>query len=124
MSESSVQENQSTKNSAPITITDAAASEIRQVAEANKVPEGYTLRVALSSGGCSGFSYAMGFDQTRDGDHHFSINGVDLIIASQHLQQLAGTTIDFKDSPEGRGFLFDNPNIQHTCGCGSSSSCH
>jgi len=121
---SSVQENQSEKNSAAIAITDAAAKEIRQVAEANKVPEGYTLRVALNKGGCSGASYAMGFDQARDGDQHFTVNGIDLVVAMQHLPMLSGTTIDFKDSEEGRGFVFDNPNIQHTCGCGESGSCH
>lgn len=105
-----------------INLTEGAAAEVRRIMADNKIPDGYRLRVGVTGGGCSGLSYSLGFDQQKDGDEIFSSQGVEILLDKRHSIYLAGTTVDYMDGLQGRGFTFNNPNAQKTCGCGSSFS--
>jgi len=104
-----------------ITLTEKAAAEIQRVREDQKLEDQY-LRIGVTGGGCSGFSYTMGFDQTFDAekDSKYHLHGVDVVVDKKSSLYLDGTTIDWYDGLEKRGFTFDNPNAVKTCGCGSS----
>jgi len=104
-----------------ITLTEKAASEVRKIMEANKIPETYGLRVGVKGGGCSGLSYSLGFDsEGRENDKVLDIDGVRIFVDPKSLFYLSGTQLDFTDGLNGRGFVFNNPNATKTCGCGSS----
>jgi len=104
-----------------IKITDKAASEIKRVMEENKIPENFGLRMGVKGGGCSGFSYVLGFDgKTTEFDRVLDSNGVRVFIDERSLPYLAGVLLDYQDGLSGKGFTFDNPNATRTCGCGHS----
>jgi iron-sulfur cluster assembly protein len=105
-----------------INLTAGAAAEVRRIMADNKIPEGYKLRVGVTGGGCSGLSYSLGFDQQKEGDEIFTTQGVEVLLDKRHAIYLSGTTVDYMDGLQGRGFTFNNPNAQKTCGCGSSFS--
>jgi iron-sulfur cluster assembly protein len=105
-----------------ITLTEKAANEVKRIiADQNIEPEMH-LRVGITAGGCSGFSYALGFDKAYDekNDSKYEFHGVPLVVDKKSALYLDGTTIDFYDGLEARGFKFDNPNAVKSCGCGSS----
>lgn len=104
----------------PIKLSERAASEIRQIMEQKNIPEGFSLRVGVKGGGCSGMSYILGFDRERENDAHFDVDGIGVYMDKRHGLYLMGTTIDYQDGLDARGFTFDNPNATETCGCGSS----
>ena len=105
-----------------ITITDKAAEKVREIAEAESL-QGQGLRLRVVGGGCSGFSYQMGFDESaQEGDREVVFDGVRVLVDATSAQYLAGTEIDFVSSLHGGGFKFSNPKATHTCGCGSSFS--
>ncbi len=106
----------------PVTLTAGAAAEVNRIMAENKIPEGYKLRVGVTGGGCSGLSYALGFDQPKENDERFVSNGVEILLDKRHAIYLSGTVVDYQDGLQGRGFTFNNPNAQKTCGCGSSFS--
>lgn len=104
-----------------ITISDKAASEIKKVMQENNIPEGSGLRMGVKGGGCSGFSYVLGFDEkSAESDKIFDANGVKVFIDERSLPYLAGIVLDYQDGLSGKGFTFDNPNATRTCGCGHS----
>lgn len=106
-----------------IQLTEKAVSEIRRIMSDQKLPSTTGLRVGVKGGGCSGFSYALGFDpQSREGDQIETIQGIPVFCDSKSHLYLNGIIIDFQDSLMGRGFVFQNPNAKHTCGCGESFS--
>jgi len=78
------------------------------------------LRVGVRGGGCSGFQYALAFDQERDGDVVFEDRGIRLLVDKPSLPYVQGSTIDYVDDLQGAGFKVDNPNVIAACGCGSS----
>jgi iron-sulfur cluster assembly protein len=80
------------------------------------------LRVGVAGGGCSGFSYALGFDQSFDekADAKYDCHGVTMVVDKKSALYLDGTTVDFYEGLDKRGFTFTNPNATKTCGCGSS----
>ncbi|HVK37629.1 MAG TPA: iron-sulfur cluster insertion protein ErpA [Candidatus Kapabacteria bacterium] len=105
----------------PLGLTDRAVSEVRKIMEQNSIPETYGLRVGVKGGGCSGLSYQLGFDaDQRDGDKVLEVQGIRMFVDQKSLFYLMGVEIDFTDGLNGRGFVFNNPNAQKTCGCGSS----
>ena len=106
----------------PIVMTERAADEIRRVMEAQKMEEGTFVRFGVTGGGCSGFSYAFGFDKEFDeaADGKYEFHGVNLVVDKKSDLFLDGTTIDWYEGLEKRGFTFDNPNAVKSCGCGSS----
>jgi iron-sulfur cluster assembly protein len=107
---------------APISLTESALSQIRRIMQEQKIPEGYGLRVGVKGGGCSGFSYMLGFDMQNEKDRVFEINGLQVYIEQAHTMYLVGMSIDWHEGLNNRGFVFENPNATGTCGCGSSFS--
>lgn len=81
------------------------------------------VRVGVESGGCSGLSYKLDFDNTKeDEDELIEDNGIALLVNKKSFLYLVGTTLDFSDGLNGKGFVFNNPNANRTCGCGESFS--
>lgn len=81
------------------------------------------IRVGVKSGGCSGLEYVLKFDnQKTDSDQVFEDNGIKIIIDKKSVLYLAGTTLEFSAGLNGKGFVFNNPNANRTCGCGESFS--
>lgn len=107
---------------APVHLTSRAAQEIQKIMSTKDIPEGYALRVGVRGGGCSGMSYILGFDKKREHDLSFEVDGVTIYMDKRHGLYLMGTTVDYHDGLNARGFTFDNPNATQTCGCGSSFS--
>ena len=102
--------------------TDSAANKVRELIEEEGNPE-LKLRVFVTGGGCSGFSYGFNFeDQLGDDDATFNNADVSLVVDSLSYQYLNGSTIDYVEGLEGSRFVVDNPNATTTCGCGSSFS--
>jgi iron-sulfur cluster assembly protein len=100
-------------------ISDKAIEMIQEIRKQNNVPEDYFLRIATRGGGCSGMNYALGFDNEFDeqNDRKFVTDKVNLVVDAKSLFYLMGVTLDFVDGPDGSGFVFNNPNNAHTCGC-------
>ena len=81
------------------------------------------IRVGVKSGGCSGLEYVLKFDdQKTDSDQVFEDNGIKIIVDKKSILYLAGTTLEFSGGLNGKGFVFNNPNANRTCGCGESFS--
>lgn len=81
------------------------------------------VRVGVKSGGCSGLSYELNFDQTQlEQDKIFEDNEVKIVINKSSFLYLVGTTLEYSGGLNGKGFVFNNPNAQRTCGCGESFS--
>ncbi|WP_263809225.1 HesB/IscA family protein [Salinibacter sp.] len=105
---------------APIRISPNAAREIRKIINKKNIPDGYGLRVGVKGGGCSGMSYVLGFDKEREKDKVFNLDGITVYMDKRHGLYLMGTTINYHDGLDARGFTFENPNATETCGCGAS----
>lgn len=105
-----------------IAISQSALSKVRALIE----EEGNTqlaLRVFVTGGGCSGFSYGFTFDEdTADDDAVVSKNGVTVVVDPMSFQYLEGAEIDYKEDLQGAQFVVQNPNAATTCGCGNSFS--
>ncbi|MBI3003983.1 MAG: iron-sulfur cluster assembly accessory protein [Ignavibacteriales bacterium] len=104
-----------------IVITPRAAQEVRKIKTDNSIPETHALRLGVKGGGCSGMSYVLAFDEKpRQGDKVFSLEGLTVYVDPKSLFYLSGTTLEFNDGLNGRGFVFNNPQATKTCGCGHS----
>ena len=104
----------------PVQLTDRAASEVRKIQANKQIPADYGLRVGVKGGGCSGMSYVLGFDKKREHDLQFEEQGVVVFMDRRQGLYLLGTSVDYHDGLDARGFVFENPNATQTCGCGSS----
>ena len=81
------------------------------------------VRVSVTSGGCSGLSYNLGFDnEKKDDDNIFEDNEIKILVNKKSLLYLVGTTLEYSGGLNGKGFVFNNPNASRTCGCGESFS--
>jgi len=81
------------------------------------------VRVGVKSGGCSGLSYDLTFDkETQENDKVFEENGVKIAVDKKSFLYLVGTTLEYSGGLNGKGFVFNNPNANRTCGCGESFS--
>ena len=107
---------------APIQLTEGAMKALRNIRKDQEVPGNYGLRVGVKGGGCSGFSYILGFDQQKDDDNLYQIDGLKVVMNKAHGIYLLGMEIDYVDGLNNRGFVFNNPNAEDTCGCGTSFS--
>ncbi|MCC6406735.1 MAG: iron-sulfur cluster assembly accessory protein [Planctomycetes bacterium] len=106
-----------------IAVTERAIHELRRIIKDQNLPEATALRVGVKGGGCSGFSYTLGFDdQISETDQLTEVDGVRVVCDPKSFLYLNGTQIDFEDTLMGRGFKFGNPNASKTCGCGESFS--
>lgn len=103
-------------------LTDSAANKVRKLREGEGNPD-LKLRVYITGGGCSGFSYGFTFDnEVKEGDSLFTNGDVTMLVDSMSFQYLAGSEIDYKEGLQGSQFVVNNPNATSTCGCGSSFS--
>lgn len=103
-----------------ISLTDKAAGKIAELLGAQPDSAGQALRVAVRGGGCSGFQYALAFDQAKDDDHVFEVDGVSVIVDKVSMQFVFGSEVDYVEGLQGAGFQVNNPNVVAACGCGSS----
>ena len=104
-----------------VSLTEKAADEVKKIITEQNLPEGTVLRVGVKGGGCSGFAYSLNFDTaTNERDRVIEIHGVKLAVEKKFDPYLDGTVVDFYDGLEKRGFVFENPNVVKSCGCGSS----
>jgi iron-sulfur cluster assembly protein len=106
-----------------VLISDRAQSEVTRIIDEQALGLGTALRVGVKGGGCSGFSYTLGFDdQINETDQVVEVNGIKVVCDPKSFLYLNGTMVDFEDSLMGRGFKFKNPNAAKSCGCGESFS--
>ena len=104
-----------------VEVSEKALSQIQKIKGENSIPEGYGLRLSVKGGGCSGFTYNMGFDgEQKEGDTIIDFGSVKVYVDGKSLYYLNGTELDFSDGLNGKGFTFNNPNAAKTCGCGDS----
>src|ERR1700727_3992476 len=104
-----------------ITLTDKGAEKVREfLASQSAVSDPAGLRVGVRGGGCSGFQYALAFDEQRDGDAVFEDKGIRLLVDHPSLPYVRGSVIDFVDGLQGAGFKVEHPNVVAACGCASS----
>ncbi len=109
-----------TLTSLPVTFTEGALTEIRNLMSAQDFDTTQHLRVGVKGGGCSGMTYVLAFDHKEDADETFEIEGINCIMNKAHGIYLTGMTIDWQNGLNNRGFSFVNPNAATTCGCGTS----
>jgi iron-sulfur cluster assembly protein len=103
-----------------VNISETAGEKIQEMLAAEETPNLF-LRVGVKEGGCSGFSYGMGFDDERHSDDkELDIRGLKVVVDGDSVKYLYGVEIDWKESAMGGGFTIHNPNAVATCGCGSS----
>ena len=104
-----------------ITISDKGAEKVREflASQENDVSMA-GLRVGVRGGGSSGFQYQLAFDEQRENDAVFESHGLKLLVDSESLPFVRGSTIDYEESLQGAGFKVNNPNVVAACGCGSS----
>jgi iron-sulfur cluster assembly protein len=106
-----------------ITLSERAVKEIRRIISEQSLPHGTVLRVGVRGGGCSGFSYSLGFDdKISETDQVHEREGIRVVCDPKSFLYLNNTEVDFEESLMGRGFKFGNPNASKTCGCGESFS--
>ena len=107
-----------------IVLTEKAANEVKRIIADQKIEPEMKLRVGVTGGGCSGFSYALGFDKSFDEkvDSKSEMFGVSVVVDKKSELFLDEVTVDFYDGIEKRGFVFNNPAAVKSCGCGSSFS--
>ncbi len=106
----------------PITLTEGAVKQLHNIINEQNIPADYGLRVGIKGGGCSGFSYILGFDEQKDMDDVYEVSGIKVFMEKAHAIYLLGMEIDWVNGLNNRGFIFNNPNASETCGCGTSFS--
>jgi iron-sulfur cluster assembly accessory protein len=111
-----------------ITLTESAAEQIKAV-KANG-SEKRPLRVYAQAGGCCGASYGLAWDEKQEGDQVIEQHGIQMVVDAESAEQLRGSTVDFVDTPQGRGFQIRNPNAKqhdhehgHSHGGGGGGGC-
>lgn len=105
-----------------ITLTELAATKVKEIRTAEKIEGDMVLRVKVNGGGCSGFVYDIFFDKTTDDDIKYNFYDVVVAVDNMSIMYLDGTTIDYVEGLQGAGFKFNNSAVKATCGCGSSFS--
>ncbi|HBH22538.1 MAG TPA: iron-sulfur cluster assembly accessory protein [Cytophagales bacterium] len=104
-----------------IKVTDKAKARIMELRNEEGHSDKHNVRVSVKGGGCSGLMYDLDFDdQLKDDDKVYEDKGVKIIVDKKSLLYLLGTTLEFSDGLNGKGFQFINPNASRTCGCGES----
>lgn len=105
----------------PVTLTPKAVDMVKKTRDEESLEDGCGLRIAVRGGGCSGFEYALDFEQeARENDLVYTQGDLKIFMDSLSARYLKGTEIDYVFGMAGAGFKFNNPNAAGTCGCGSS----
>jgi iron-sulfur cluster assembly protein len=106
-----------------LSLSEAAKKQVKQLKEAQNLPETVFLRMGVKGGGCSGMSYLLEFDsETGPHDKEFDIDGVKVVVDKKSYLYLNGTTLDYVTQGLTGGFTFINPQAKSSCGCGTSFS--
>lgn len=111
------------KQATLVTITDNAAEKVKALIE-QEGEEDLGLRISVRPGGCSGFQYSIYFDDEINADDEVvEAKGVKILIDAMSVPYIVGSEFDYIDGLMGAGFAVNNPNVQGSCGCGSSFTC-
>ena len=103
-----------------ITLTENAVAKIKELLASESKPN-MAFRLKVVAGGCSGFSYELGFDDNiAPQDKVFEDKGVKILMDAESEKHVEGSQVDYVDSLMGAGFKINNPNVKGSCGCGSS----
>lgn len=111
-----------TTTTQPISLTSGAVKQLNRIKVEQEIPADYGLRIGVKGGGCSGFSYILGFDKKNENDDEYEVEGLKVFMQKSHAIYLLGMEIDWVEGLNNRGFSFNNPNASSTCGCGTSFS--
>ena len=102
-------------------VADSAKDKIVEIKSSEKLNDDFFVRVSVTSGGCSGLTYKMDFDnENQPNDQVFEDNGVKVVTDLKSFLYLCNTTLEFSGGLNGKGFYFNNPNASRECGCGES----
>ena len=102
-------------------VADSAKEKIDELRSSENIGDDHFVRVSVTSGGCSGLSYTMDFDnEEKENDQIFEDKGVRIVTDLKSFLYLCNTTLEFSGGLNGKGFYFNNPNASRTCGCGES----
>lgn len=102
-------------------VDDSAKTQVIRIKESQGLGADYFIRVSVTSGGCSGLSYQLDFDnELKENDQVFDDNGVRIVTDLKSFLYLCNTTLEFSGGLNGKGFVFNNPNASRSCGCGES----
>lgn len=107
-------------NTLMITLTESAVKKVQEFFQAEPEAKGKALRIAVESGGCSGFQYAFSFDDKKAEDAILALDGFSVLIDPRSAGYLKDSRVDYIEGPTGSGFKIENPNASSTCGCGQS----
>ena len=106
-----------------ITVSENAKNHAIDLIKRKNHPEDTFIRVGVDGGGCSGLSYKLEFDnQLKEGDQMFEDKGIKIVVDRKSFLYLIGTELEYTGGLNGKGFIFNNPNANRTCGCGESFS--
>jgi iron-sulfur cluster assembly protein len=105
-----------------ITVTEKALIHIKEIYSKEEKGNEIGLRLGVTGGGCSGLSYKIEFSEKKEKDNVLDFGEVKILIDPKSSIYLKGVELDFKDGLNGKGFVFNNPNANNTCGCGESFS--
>lgn len=103
-----------------VNITEPAAEEVKKLLAEEPGKTG--LRLEIRGGGCSGMSYGLSFDNAQEKDNVVEAHGIKVFVDPKSSIYLKGTTLDFQNGLEGKGFVIKNPQAKSSCGCGNSFS--
>ena len=109
-------------NTIPIRLTASAMKEVKDLLQKGNYAVGFGLRLGVRGGGCAGFSYVLEFDQQKENDVVYELEGILVYIDKVQEIYLHDCEVDFKSGLDNRGFIFNNPNATSTSGCGTSFS--
>lgn len=102
-------------------VAESAKHKIDELRQTEGLTNQHFVRVSVTSGGCSGLTYNMSFDnEHQEEDQIFEDNGVKVVTDLKSFLYLCDTTLEFSGGLNGKGFFFNNPNATRTCGCGES----
>jgi len=111
-----------TKNELPVKFTESAIEELNRLYSDLNLDNDSALRIGVKGGGCSGMSYLLAFDKEEDGDTHYQLGQIPVVMKKAHVMYVIGMEVDWEHGLNNRGFSFNNPNASETCGCGQSFS--
>ena len=102
-------------------VAESAKNKIAEIRNSESIGEDFFVRVSVTSGGCSGLSYTMDFDnEPKPNDQVFEDNDVKVVTDLKSFLYLCNSTLEFSGGLNGKGFFFNNPNAARECGCGES----
>lgn len=102
-------------------VAESAKQKILELRKSDNIGDDYFIRASVTSGGCSGLTYNLDFDnEIKPNDQIFSDNGETIVTDLKSFLYLCNSTLEFSGGLNGKGFYFENPNAARTCGCGES----